>query len=135
MVEAEPMVTPAPMMELKLVVEPEPLVETEYDPIPKLVPESAPDEVKLLYEYLDPFLPPEPDIPAFTPCFDELLPLRVIYSLPSASFARSAAVGIHHQLVESHLCRLQQLTSRRGYFHQRSMMRSSSANGWANPTS
>ena len=79
--EPEPTAEPEPFMESELLMEPEPLVEPKSDPTPKFVPESAPEEVKLLHEYLDPFLPPKPDIPAFKPCVGALLPWCIIYSV------------------------------------------------------
>ena len=68
-----PMVETAPIEELAPMMESEPLVETEYDHIPKLMPKSVPEEVKLLHEYLDLFLPPELGIPSFQLCLGKLL--------------------------------------------------------------
>ena len=130
------------MVELEPFVEPEPLVEIEHDPTPlpepdsnlmsklepspesvaTLVPKSTPEDVSVLHDYLDPFLPPKPDIPAFKTYFDELLPWWIIYLLPIASFARSAMMGLHHHLLETRLCNFHYINSRTSFSHQRSLM-------------
>ena len=133
-VEPEPMVEPEPFVESEQLMEPEPLVEPESDPSPKLVPESAPEEVKLLHEYLDPFLPPEPGIPSFQLCLDELLLWWIVDFLTPSLFIRSTRMGLHHQLLETRLDDFPYINSRTSFSHQGSLMRSSSENGWANPT-
>ena len=103
MVETAPMVEPAPMVEFAPMVEPEPVEELKSDLTPKLVPESAPEEVKRLHEYMDPFLPPEHDIRAINPCVGELFLWWLIDFLSIISVARSAAVGLHHQLLKARI--------------------------------
>ena len=143
--EPEPDPTPLPLPDptptTELVSSSEPVVEpkSDLDPTPKFVSEFAPEEIKLLHEYLDPFLHPEPDIPAFQPCVGDLLFWWNPYLVTLALFVRSAAVGIHHQLLKVRRCQLLLINSRTSFSHQRRLMRSYfwtySANGWANPTS
>ena len=154
MVEPAPMMKPEPILETSPMMEPDPVPEPEIDvfvaepvptpepeavsgpdPTPKLVPESAPEEVKLLHEYLDPFLPPDPGTPAFQLYFDELLLWWVTYVLMPSLCARSTRMGLHHQLLKTCLGDFHYINSRTSFSHQGSLMRSYSANGWANPTS
>ena len=113
MVEHGPMMEHEPIVELEPMVEHEPMVEPESDPTPKLVPESALEEVKLLHDYLDPFLPPELGTPAFKSCCGELFPWWITNFLPTFSVARSAVVGLHHQLLKA---RLYHINSRMSFF-------------------
>ena len=135
MVEPTPMVEPEPMVDLEPMAEPEPVEDPESVPTPKFLPESAPEEVKLLHEFQDPFLPPEPDpvpgFPVFTPYFGELFHWRTTYFLILFPVARSAAVGLHHQLLEAHL---RHLNSRSSFSQPGSLMRTSFGRGRANPT-
>ena len=135
MAEPEPMVETALMVDLAPMAEPEPVVDPESDTTPKLLPTSAPEEVKLLHEFQDPFLPPEPDpdpgFPVFTSDFGELFLWRVTDFLTIFSVARSATMGLHHQLLET--C-LRHLNSRSSFSQLGSLMRTSFGKGRANTT-
>ena len=126
MVETAPMVEPAPMVDLEPMAEPEPVVDPESYPTPKFVLESAPEEVKLLHEYQDPFLPPEPGFSAFTSSFGELFLGWLTDFLSIFSVARSAVVGLHRQLLEA---RLYHLNLRSSFSQPGSLMRTSFAKG------
>ena len=130
--EPEPMLKTAPMMDLEQVAEPEPAEDPESDPTPKLLPASAPEEVKLLHEFQDPFLPPEPDPePGFLVfnIFGELYLCWASGFLSAFAFARSTAMGLHHQLLEA---RLRHLNSRSSFSQPGSLMRTSFGQGRAN---
>ena len=134
MAEPEPMVETALMVDLAPMAEPEPVEDPESVPTPKFLPESAPEEVKLLHEFQDPFLPPEPDPAHGFPAFKsggEVFLWRVTDFLIIFSVARSAAVGLHHQLLEARLCHL---NSRSSFCQPGSLMRKSFGRGRANPT-
>ena len=114
---------PVPKPEPEVVSEPDLALECEFASSSDLSPAPVLSiKTPLLHEYLDPFLIKDPDATLFQLSIEELVSWRFIFPSSSSSVFRSVAMGIHHQLVESHLCRLQQLTSRRGYFHQRRLM-------------
>ena len=134
MVEPEAMVAPAPMAGPEPFVEPEPV--PKEDPAQELAisSPSAREDIRILHKYLDPFLPTEPGPPEFQPYLGEFILWRIAYLLPIPSFARSAARGLHHHLLETCLDDFSYIKSRTSFSQQGSLMRSSSANGWANPT-
>ena len=134
--------TPPPEPPSQTMHEPSAQIVAKPEPVPKedLVQElailspSALEDIRILHKYLDPFLPPEPTPPAFQSYLGGLTLWRIAYSLSIPLFARSAAMGLHHHLLETCLGDFPYINSRTIFSHQRSLMRSSSANGWANPT-
>ena len=131
--EPKPMMKTALVMDVEQVAEPDPVEDLESVPTPKFQPESTPEEVKLLHEFQDPFLPPEPDPAPSFPAFKsggELFLWWVTDFLSAFAFARSASMGLHHQLLEA---RLHHLNSRSSFSQPGSLMRTSFGQGRANP--
>ena len=85
----------------------EPIVEPELEPtpMPELEPSSelvtSPaleikptlEDIKILHEYFDPFLPYEPSFPEFQLCFEKIFLWMVTYSLLILSVSRSISGG------------------------------------------